>query len=142
MITANLHQLQLAAFTAKEDAKQCCRVTFPLLGAHGTDNSATVYFELEPGNRVGRHTDSAEEILLILEGEVEASIGEEIANASAGTLLVVPKLTPHDVRNIGDTKAKVLGFFGGANHIVATFDHGWLPEGEKVVSTAAVFEQA
>jgi len=142
MITADLNNLDLFEFTAQEDPKQHCKVTFPLLGAHGTKDTATVYFELEPGDSVGRHTDSAEELLLIMEGQVEAFVGEERVEAHAGHLLVVPKMVPHDVKNIGDTRAKVLGFFGGANHIVATFDQGWLPEGENVVSTAAVTQQA
>ncbi len=142
MITANLNQLELLEFTAKEDPKQHCKVTFPVLGTHGSQKIASVYFELEPGDNVGRHTDSAEELLLIMEGEVEASIGDEIAIMSAGSLAVVPTMVPHDVKNIGTTTVRVLGVFGGENHIIATFDKGWLPEGEKVVSTAAVFEQA
>ncbi len=141
MITSDLNQLELLEFTAREDSRQHCRVNFPLLGTLGTQNTAAVYFELEPGHNVGRHTDSAEEVLVILEGEAEASIGEETARVSKGTLAVVPEMVPHDVKNIGTTTLKVLGIFGGANHIVATFDQGWLPEGERVVSTAAVAAQ-
>ena len=42
-----------------------------------TASTATVYFELEPGMHVGRHVDSAEELLLILEGSAEATVGDE-----------------------------------------------------------------
>jgi quercetin dioxygenase-like cupin family protein len=34
-----------------------------------------VYFELEPGKELGAHTDSAEEIVYIIDGTVEATIG-------------------------------------------------------------------
>lgn len=136
MTTVNLNQLELLEFTGKENAKQHCRSTFPLLGAHGTKNTATVYFELEPGDHLGRHTDSAEELLFILEGDVEVTIGEEKGKVSQGTIALVPQMVPHDLRNIGTSKAKVLGFFGGANNIVATFDEVWLPLNTNQVDTA------
>lgn len=96
----------------------------------------TVYFEIEPGDHLGRHTDSAEELLLILEGEMEVTIGDEKSAASKGTIALVPPMVPHDLRNIGTSKAKVLGFFGGANNIVATFDEVWLPTNSNTVNTA------
>jgi mannose-6-phosphate isomerase-like protein (cupin superfamily) len=85
---------------------------------------------------LGRHTDSAEESLLILEGAVEVSVGEEKAKLSKGEIAVAPKMAPHDLRNVGKEKARVLGFFGGANNIVATFDEVWLPTNTNVVDTA------
>lgn len=136
MTTVNLNQLELTEFTGKDNPKQHCRATFPMLGAHGTQHSATVYFELEPGDHLGRHTDSAEELLLILEGEVEVSVGDEKGKASQGTIALVPKMVPHDLRNIGSKTARVLGFFGGANNIVATFDETFLPIHSNVVDTA------
>jgi quercetin dioxygenase-like cupin family protein len=142
MLTANLHDLDLMDMAAPDDTRQACRVTFPLLGAHGTEDTATVYFELAPGKNVGRHTDSAEEILVVLDGEVRASVGDETVEAGAGTLLVVPTMVPHDVTNVGDGTARVLGVFGGANHIVATFDHGWGPDRMAVVGTKAMTEGA
>ena len=140
MLTANLNTLDLMEMAAEDNPGQHCRVAFPLLGAHGTEETATVYFELAPGKSVGRHTDSAEEVLVILQGDVRASINDETVEAGAGSLLVVPTMAPHDVTNIGDEVVKVLGVFGGANHIVATFDHGWGPERMDVVGTRAMFE--
>ena len=142
MITTNLNKLDLNEISSVEDSKQHCKVTFPLLDAHGTKSSSTVYFELEPGDNVGRHSDSAEELLLIVEGDVEVTIGDENMKAEAGNIALVPQMVPHDVKNTGQSNAKVLGFFGGANHIVATFDKGWMPDGNKVVDTAAMFEQS
>jgi hypothetical protein len=51
-------------------------------------------------------------------------------------------MVPHDVTNVGDGTARVLGVFGGANHIVATFDHGWGPDRMAVVGTKAMTEGA
>lgn len=74
------------------------RVAFPHSSAVGNASTATVYFELEPGTHLGRHTDSAEELLLILEGEGEALVGDETALAGEGAILTVPAMEPHDIR--------------------------------------------
>lgn len=140
MTTVNLDELELNEFTAKEDATQHCRATFPLVGAHGSEKIATVYFELEPGERLGTHTDSAEELLVVLSGNVEVTVGDETSVASPNTVALVPELVPHDIKNVGASRARVLGVFGGANHIVATFDKEWLPANSRVVSTALLFE--
>ena len=136
MITSDLNQLELTEFTAKTRARQRCRATFPLLGAHGTVDTATVYFELAPGDELGSHTDSAEELLLIYSGEAEVTVGNETSKLSKGQLAVVPKLVPHNLRNKGSETVKVLGFFGGANNIVSVFEDVWMPIGSNVVSTS------
>jgi quercetin dioxygenase-like cupin family protein len=136
MIKVNVNKLELAEFTGRDNPLQHCRATFPLLGAHGTEHSATVYFELEPGRHLGRHTDSAEELLLILDGTVEVSVGEEKGVLTKGDLALVPVLVPHDLRNTGNDKVRVLGFFGGANHIVSEFDAVWLPVNSNVIDTS------
>lgn len=138
MITIDLNNLELTEFTADSNPGQRCKATFPLLGAHGSQDSASVYFEIDAGEELGSHTDSAEEVLLILEGTVEATVGKESAIATKGQLVLVPKMVPHNVKNVGTEPAKVLGFFGGANNIVSTFDHAWMPIGANRVDTAAM----
>lgn len=139
MTTVNVNDIELNEFIGKDDKKQHCRATFPLVGAHGSKQLATVYFELEPGDNLGRHTDSAEELLIVLEGKVEATVGSESQKAQGGSLVLVPRLVPHDLKNIGTTTAKVLGVFGGANNIVATFDKAMLPTESNVVDTSLLF---
>jgi quercetin dioxygenase-like cupin family protein len=141
MVKIDLNNLELTEFAAKENPSQRTKATFPMFAPHGTESSATVYFELEPGTELGRHTDSAEELLLIMEGSVEAEVGEEKGIASKGDLLLVPKMVPHNFRNTGKNKAKVLGFFGGAKNIVATFDNSWLPAESNVVDTSMLVEE-
>ncbi len=136
MTTVNLNTLELNEFTGKEDSNQHCKATFPLIAAHGTKNLATVYIELLPGKNLGMHTDSAEELLIVLEGEVTATIGNETTAATKGSIALVPQMVPHDIKNTGNTKAVVLGVFGGANNIVATFEKEWLPTHSNVVDTA------
>lgn len=136
MKTVNLNNLELTEFTGKTDPGQHCLSTFPLFGAHGTEATATVYIELEPGDSLGRHTDSAEELLLVLEGNVRAEIDGETGPLSTGEIALVPRMAPHNLTNTGTTKARVLGIFGGANHIVATFEKTWLPLDSNSVDTS------
>lgn len=138
MITANLNEIELHETWTENDPTQHCRSTFPLAEALGSENSTLVYFELAPGDHLGRHTDSAEEVLLILSGTVEVSVGQETGQVAQGGFALVPTMVPHDLRNVGDETAKVLGFFGSPN-IVATFDEVWLPDNTPVIDTAAMF---
>lgn len=139
MTTVNLNELELNEFVGHINPRQHCKATFPLLAAHGTRKLATVYFELQPGDHLGRHTDSAEELLLVLEGKVKAFVGEESGEVSAGSLVLIPEMVPHDLQNTGTGPAKVLGVFGGANNIVATFDQAMKPTESRIVDTEKLF---
>ena len=136
MIAVHLNDLELTTFTSHDYPTQKCAATFPLFGAHGSKQLATVYFELEPGAMLGRHTDSAEDLLVILDGQVKATIGDETRTTNAGGLILVPEMVPHQLVNTGTTRARVLGVFGGANHIVATFDEIWHPIDTNIVDTS------
>jgi quercetin dioxygenase-like cupin family protein len=136
MTTVDLNTIELNEFFGVVDKSQHCRATFPLLGAHGTKKLATVYFELEPGDQLGRHTDSAEELLLILDGDVQVEVGGESARASARSAALVPEMVPHNIVNTGKSTARVLGVFGGDNNIVATFEQAMEPTNTNIVDTA------
>jgi quercetin dioxygenase-like cupin family protein len=66
MHTVRLSELELAEAGYENDPTMRARENFPFSAATGTKNTAVVYFEVEPGHRLGTHTDSAEEILLLL----------------------------------------------------------------------------
>ena len=51
----------------------------------GAASTAVIYFEHEPGEHHGRHTDSAEEVVLVLEGEAEVSACACVRVASASS---------------------------------------------------------
>jgi quercetin dioxygenase-like cupin family protein len=117
------------------------RVAFPFHSGTGTASTAAVLFELEPGDALATHTDSPEEILLVLEGEGEAHVGDERALVRAGQLAIVPAMAPHGIRNVGDTTLRVLGFFSSST-VVSTFEGPLGPEGENVGvigATAPIF---
>ena len=121
MITAKLSTKDRPEVWWESDPTVRVRADFPLSANAGTERSAVVYFELEPGHALGRHTDSAEEVLLVLDGTVEVTVGVEAGEVGAGELALVPERMPHDVRNVGATTARVAGFFP-SGHVRATFD--------------------
>ena len=129
MISARIGELELLEGSYEDDPTMRVRVNFPFYVGTGTKNSAVVYFELEPGHRLGTHTDSAEEILLILEGEAEATVGDEQGRVSAGDMAVVPAMVPHALRNVGDETLRVVGFFSSST-VMSTFDQPVVPMGE------------
>jgi quercetin dioxygenase-like cupin family protein len=137
MHTANLNNLELLDAWYEHDPAMRIRVNFPLYAATGAENSAVVYFEIEPGQYLGTHSDSAEEIVLILAGTVEASLGEESGLLSAGQAALIPAMVPHGIRNVGAETARCVGFFAAAT-VESTFDQPMMPFGQRVVGTPPV----
>ncbi len=97
------------------------RVSFPLSSATGTASTATVLFELDPGYELPMHTDSAEELLVVVQGTGEARVGEEVGQLGTHQVALVPPMAPHGVRNIGDDVLRILGTFSSST-VVSTFE--------------------
>jgi quercetin dioxygenase-like cupin family protein len=137
MVTASLSELPLEEAWSEEDPAVRFRVAFPFFAGVGTKASAAVYMEIEPGGCIGMHTDSAEEIILILAGEAEAAVGEETGSLPAGGAVVVPELVSHDLKNIGDETLRAIGFFAAAG-VVSTFESALQPFGLRSFDTAEI----
>ena len=90
------------------------RASFPVHSAAGTASTATVLFELDPGAELGVHTDSAEELLIILQGTAEARVGDEVGRLEKHQVGLVPPMQPHGLRNIGEDVLRVLGTFSAS----------------------------
>lgn len=140
MIAESIDQLELREGWYENDPTMRIRVNFPFFLGTGTKSTAVVYFEIEPGYRLGTHTDSAEEILLILEGEAEVTMGDERGRVSAGEMALVPAMVPHGMRNVGEETVRVVGFFS-SNVVVSTFDQPMMPFGQRVVGTPPVLAE-
>jgi quercetin dioxygenase-like cupin family protein len=135
MIVVKLRQLELQEEWSQHDPSERLRSAFPLHRGAGSERAAVVYFELEPGGGVGSHTDSVEEVVLVLEGTVQVRLGDEQGQLSAGELALVPAMVPHDVRNTGSATARLIGFFA-SERVVSTFEQPLLPSGLSVFDTA------
>jgi quercetin dioxygenase-like cupin family protein len=132
MLTASTTQLELIQGWDDSDPHARWRVNFPINKAAGSAASAVVYFELQPGDRLPTHTDSAEEVLYIVAGTAEAEVGDERGMVEAGDLAVIPAMVPHGLRNAGDEPVKVVGFFTEAE-ITSTFEKPIYPMGATTV---------
>ena len=140
MIAERIDELELMEVWYEDDPTMRLKVNFPFFLGTGTKSTAVVYFEIEPGHRLGTHTDSAEEILLVLEGTAEVSLGDEQGRLSAGEMALVPAMEPHGLRNAGEDTVRVAGFFS-SNVVVSTFDQPMMPFGQRVVGTPPVLEE-
>ena len=140
VIAERIDQLELMEVWYEDDPTMRLRVNFPFFLGTGTKSTAVVYFEIEPGYRLGTPTDSAEEILLILEGEAEVSLGDERGRLSAGEMALVPAMVPHGLRNVGEETVRVAGFFS-SNVVVSTFDRPMMPFNQRVVGTPPVLAE-
>jgi quercetin dioxygenase-like cupin family protein len=110
------------------------KMSVPFNAETGNKDSAVGYFEVEPGNALPTHTDSAEEILLCLEGRVEVTLGNERSQISAGEMALVPAMVPHALRNGGTETVRVVGFFSRVM-VESTFEQPLMPSGQRVFST-------
>jgi quercetin dioxygenase-like cupin family protein len=108
------------------------RVSFPVHSATGTASTATVLFELDPGAELPVHTDSAEELLIVVQGTAEARVGDAVGRIGRHELAVVPAMAPHGLRNVGDDLLRVLGTFSSST-VVSTFEQPVEPGGPQVL---------
>jgi quercetin dioxygenase-like cupin family protein len=134
MYSVQTRDLDLMPAHHRADRGNVVRAAWPVHRGTGARSSAAVLFELAPGAHLGTHTDSAEEVLVVLDGDVEIVVGDERRRASAGAIAVVPAEVPHDVIGVGDTPARVTGVFS-SNTIVSVFDDEWVPYGTRVLGT-------
>ncbi len=75
MLTSNVNVLSLAGVASPADPSLGSGYAFPIYAATGSAATAVVYFEVAPGKRLGRHTDSSEEVIFIVEGDGEVVPG-------------------------------------------------------------------
>jgi quercetin dioxygenase-like cupin family protein len=137
MLTAKTSELELMEGWFDSDPEHThVRVTFPINKWAGSADSAVVYFEIEPGDRLAEHTDSAEEVLYLVAGVAEAQVADERRRLTAGDLAVIPAMVPHGVVNVGTETVKVVGFFSEPE-IISTFNEPVQPFGTAVLNQGA-----
>ncbi len=74
---------------------------------HGAEQTVGLaVFEAGKGNVPHIHPN-CEEVLYVLDGEMEHSLGEQRAKLAPGDLIVIPRNVPHHVVNAGATPARV-----------------------------------
>lgn len=132
MHTVNTREMDLMEGWFDDDLSVHFRANFALHRDNGATDSSAVVIELEPGWALGEHTDSPEEILLVMEGTVELIVDDERRVAGPATVAVVPAGVPHGIRNAGETTARIIGFFPEPT-VTATFAEPIRPLGERTL---------
>ena len=134
MLTVQTDELELIEGWSEDDSTRRARFNFPIFNLTGALNTAVVYFEVDSGDHLGMHTDSAEEVLYIMSGTAEAIVGDERGEIGPGSLALVPAMVPHDIVNTGDETVRVVGFFSSST-VVSVFEDPFAPIGRRVVGT-------
>ena len=94
----------------------------------GAASSGSSLLEVDPGCRLPRHTDSAEEIVVVLSGRAEVEVGGERCVVNAGGLALVPKCVPHEVRNGGDDVLRFAAVYTEPD-VVTSYERPVQPDG-------------
>jgi quercetin dioxygenase-like cupin family protein len=126
--------LELREAWLDSDPSARWRLNVALSKTTGTESCSLIYFELDPGCRLARRTDSAEEMVLILSGSAIARIAERELEVGAGGVVLIPREAPHGIRNSGPGVLRAVGFFATASP-VSTFDEPVMPGGTRVRGT-------
>ena len=108
---------------------------FVLYGAHGTTQSSTIVYEIEPGGRLGWHTDATEETQYIIAGTGELVVQDGTRHkVGPGSVFVLPTPLRHDLINNGTETLRAVAFFAAAM-FTQTFDNVMLPPKSHVLGT-------
>jgi mannose-6-phosphate isomerase-like protein (cupin superfamily) len=79
-----------------------------------TDRSQTAVMNLEPGQASGDECEShpkSDQVLIVLDGEVFAEVGDERARMCKGDVVVIPAGVNHRFENEGGAIARTLSVY-------------------------------
>ena len=100
----------------------------------GARASSSSLLEVDPGCALPRHTDSAEETVVVVAGVAEVEVAGETGRVGAGGVALVPKDAPHQVRSVGDEPLRFVAVYASAD-VVTTYEDVVQPSGEKASQT-------
>jgi len=116
------------------DPSQRFVAVFAVTEAQGAMSSTVAYYIFEPGRHSGLHSDNAEEVIYVADGEGEIFITGSQQKLEAGTFLVIPANVQHDVYAHGDRELRLFSFFP-AKIVVSTFQDPLLPLGSNTLAS-------
>ena len=141
MFTTQLDELELFESWSQEDPQIASKSAIVLSSREGSTSTQVFYIVCEPHKRIGRHVHSAEEVLLVLEGTAEVSVGDEQARLSAGGLALIPAGVPHEPINVGSDTLRCLGYLSSATAL-HTWEVPLMPMGSTTFVTPPAEEGA
>lgn len=97
-------------------------------GAVG-ERSGSSLLEVPPGCRLPRHTDSAEESVVILAGGADVDVSGTRQRAHAGDVVMIPPDAPHEVFNVSDEPLRFVALYA-SNDVTTRYEAPIQPAGE------------
>ena len=80
-------------------------------GAKGAESLRIGDLTYHPGGKSTIHTHTVEEAMCIVEGELEAALGDEFITVRAGQTVLAPAGVAHGLANRGNSTARVVYVF-------------------------------
>jgi quercetin dioxygenase-like cupin family protein len=108
---------------------------FAVYGGHGTTQSSTIVYEIEPGHRLGWHTDATEETQYIIAGNGRLFMEDgSTFPVGPGSVFVLPTGVKHDLANAGTETLRAVAFFAAAM-FTQDFDNVMMPLKSHILGT-------
>jgi quercetin dioxygenase-like cupin family protein len=108
---------------------------FAVYGGHGSTASSTIVYEIEPGKRLGWHTDATEETQCIIAGQGKLYLEDGSTwPVGPGSVFVLPTPLRHDLENTGKETLRAVAFFAAAM-FTQDFDQVMMPPKSHILGT-------
>lgn len=128
-------KLKRAEVWGEDDSAVHWAGAFAVYGGHGAAQSSTIVYEIEPGHRLGWHTDATEETQYIIAGKGKLFLEDGTEHeVGPGSVFVLPTGLKHDLANVGTKTLRAVAFFAAAM-FTQTFDDVMMPPNSHVLGT-------
>jgi len=89
------------------------RISTRILASKDTGAQDTTIWQqwLGPGNFIPPHYHDAEEVLVLLQGQLELELGGTVQTVSAPATIIVPAHQVHSMQQAGDSTVELLAVF-------------------------------
>jgi quercetin dioxygenase-like cupin family protein len=128
-------KLERTKVWAEDDQNVRWAGAFAVYGGHGTTQSSTIVYEIEPGGRLGWHTDATEETQYVIAGQGTLFVeGGKQYPVGPGSVFVLPTNVKHDLANTGKETLRAVAFFAAAM-FTQNFDNVMMPPKTHILGT-------
>ena len=120
---------------AEDDESVHWAGAFAVYGEHGTTASSTIVYEIEPGKRLGWHTDATEETQYIIAGTGKLHMEDgSVHEVGPGSVFAIATPVKHDLVNVGNETLRAVAFFAAAM-FTQNFDNVMMPAKSHILGT-------
>lgn len=83
----------------------------PDVAAGHVDDITLIVEHIAPGDRIPLHLHPINEVIVILEGDAEVTLGEATERVTPGSVVFIPAGTPHRTVNAGASPVRIYAMF-------------------------------